>query len=54
MSGHSTLRGRAPGNREVSRPAILAGRGDRSGAGGEAIYEEGGEPKASEERGVFA
>jgi len=65
VSGHTSVWGRVPGNREVSRPAILAVRGDRSGACGEAIPEEGGsrgkhgfpggsEPQASDERGVFA
>jgi hypothetical protein len=53
VSGHTSLWGRAPGNREVSRLAILAVRGDGSGAGGEAIPKEGGS-KASDERGVFA
>ena len=65
MSGHTSLWGRAPGNREVSPPAILAVRGDHSGARGEAIPKEGGsrgkhgfprgsKPKASDKRGVFA
>ena len=65
MSGHTSLWGRAPGNREVSRPDLLAVRGDLSGARGKALTEEGGsrgkhgfsrgsEPKASDDRGVFA
>jgi hypothetical protein len=65
VSGHTPLWGRVVGNRKVSHHAILAVRGDRSGARGEAIHEEGGswgkhgfphgsEPKASDERGVFA
>jgi len=33
--------GKGTGNREVSRPVILAPRGDLSGAGREAIPEEG-------------
>jgi hypothetical protein len=48
------LRGRDPGNREVSRLFLLASRGDLSGAPGLAIPEEGSEAKLSDERGVFA
>jgi hypothetical protein len=65
VSEQPTFRGRAPGNREVSRIVLLVDRGDRSGAGDEAIPGEGGprgkqgfpresEPKGSDERGVFA
>jgi hypothetical protein len=65
MSEHTSLEGRVLGNREVSHRAILAARGDLSGACGEAIAKEGGswgkqrfphgsEPKASDERGVSA
>jgi hypothetical protein len=65
VSEQPTLWGRAPGNREVSRLFLLAERGDRSGALGGANLKEGGswgkhgfprgsEPKASDERGVFA
>ena len=65
MSGHTSLWGRAPANREVSRLLLLAARGDLSGARGKASIEEGGswgkhgfphgsEPQASDERGVFA
>jgi hypothetical protein len=42
MSQQLLARGRASGNREVSRTLILAARGDLSGAGGEAMTEEGG------------
>jgi hypothetical protein len=65
VSEHHSLRGRVPGNREVSRWLLFAVRGDLSGARGEAIPEEGGswgkhcfphgsEAKLSDERGVFA
>ena len=54
MSEHTTLGGRASGNREVSRLFVLAMRGDLSGAQGEAIPKEGGAAKRSDERGVFA
>jgi hypothetical protein len=65
VSEQHSLRGRAPGNREVSRHFILAVRGDLSGARGEAFLKEGasrgkhGFPrgsgaKRSDERGVFA
>jgi len=65
VSGCTSFWGRAPGNREVSRPAILAVRSDPSAACSEAIPKEGGsrgkhgfhrgsEPQASDERGVFA
>ncbi len=35
------MRGKGTGNREVSRPFILALHGDRSGVKGEAILKEG-------------
>jgi hypothetical protein len=65
VSEQPTLWGRVPGNRKVSRLFLLDERGDRSGALVEAIPKEGGswgkhrfphgsEPKASDERGVFA
>jgi hypothetical protein len=65
MSGHTSLWGRAPGNREVSRNFLFGTRGDLSGARVEAIREEGStlgkhgfprgsEAKRSDERGVFA
>jgi hypothetical protein len=65
VSEQPTLWGRVTGNREVSRLFLLDERGDRSGALVEAIRKEGGswgkhrfphgsEPKASDERGVFA
>jgi hypothetical protein len=65
MSTITSLRGRAQGNREVSRLFLLATRGDLSGAPGLAISEEGSsrgkhgfprgsEAKLSDERGVFA
>ena len=65
MSEHTTLGGRASGNREVSGILILALRGDLSGAWGEAIPEEGGSwgkhgfphesgAERSDKRGVFA
>jgi len=65
VSGHPSLGGRAPENREVSRHLLLAVRGDLSGARGEAILKEGGSwgkhgfpygsaAKRSDERGVFA
>jgi len=65
VSEQRALRGRAPGNREVSRHSLLTTRGDLSGACGEAILEEGGswgkpgiphgsEAQPSDERGVFA
>ncbi len=65
MSEQRALRGRAPGNREVSRCFLLIIRGDLSGACGEAILKEGGswgkhgsphgsDAQLSDERGVFA
>jgi hypothetical protein len=52
MSVSSSIQrgGRVPGNREVSRPAILASRGDAVGAGGRACpgKEDGSEPQASD------
>jgi hypothetical protein len=65
VSEQPTLWGRVTGNREVSRLFLLAERGDRSGALGEATPKEesswgkhffphGSESKASDERGVFA
>ena len=65
MSERNPLRGRASGNREVSRLLVFSVRGDLSGAIDEAIPEEGstrgkhGFPRGSEaelsdERGVFA
>jgi hypothetical protein len=54
VSEQRTFSGRPPGNREVSRIALLVDRGDRRGAGDEAIPGEGREPKASDGRGVFA
>jgi len=65
VSERPSLRGRAPGNRKVSRHSLFAVRGDLSGARGEAIRKEGGswgkhgfprgsEAKLSDERGVFA
>jgi hypothetical protein len=64
MSEQHSLRGRASGNREVSRLLLLATHGDLSGVRGKAIPEEGGSrgkpgfPRGSEalsdERGVFA
>jgi hypothetical protein len=54
MSEHSSLRGRAPGYREVSRHSFFAVCGDLSGASGEAIPKEAGEAKPSDKRGVFA
>ncbi len=65
MSEQHALRGRAPGNREVSRRFLLTTRGDLSGACGEASLKEGGswgkhgfphgsEAQLSNERDVFA
>ena len=65
MSEQHPLGGRAPGNREVSRPFLLTSGGDLSGACGEATPEEAGswgkhgfphgsEAQLSNERGVFA
>ena len=51
--------GKGTGNREVSRPVILAPRGDLSGAGREAIPEEGARggtwcPRGSDPQGSDA
>ena len=44
------IRGRGEGgNREVSPHVLLGARGDLSGAGAEAIPEEGSEPQASDD-----
>ena len=54
MSERSPLRGRASGNREVSRLLVFIVRGDLSGALDEAIPEEESEAELRDERGVFA
>jgi hypothetical protein len=65
VSEQHSLRGRAPGNREVSRLLVLDAGGDLGAARGEAFLKEGasrgkhGFPrgsgaKRSDERGVFA
>jgi hypothetical protein len=53
------VRGKGTGNREVSRPVILAPRGDLSGAGREAILKEGARggtwfPRGSDPKGSDA
>ena len=62
MSAQHPLRGRAPGNREVSRNFIVGTRGDLSGARAEAFPERREHTREtwfpswerSDERGVFA
>jgi hypothetical protein len=65
VSEYASLRGRAPGNREVSRGGLFAARVRLIDVCGEATPKEGGswgkhgfphgsEAKLSDERGVFA
>jgi hypothetical protein len=64
MSGYTPLRGRAPGNREVSRRHLrgardFAARGmayleEEGGSWGKHGFPHGSEAKPSDERGVFA
>jgi hypothetical protein len=53
VSEQLTLRGRVPGNREVSRLFLLATPKEEA-SWGKHCFPHGSEPKASDERGVFA
>jgi hypothetical protein len=54
VSERPAFGGGASGNREVPRPFIVAYAEEEGGSRGKHGFPRGSEPKASDERGVFA